>query len=57
MFRFCFEHIAVLRSKEEAMVESESEEEDMDANPDGSDLVSSDFRKRIWMPILMAVIW
>ena len=29
----------------------------MDANPDGSDLVSSDFRKRIWMPILMAVIW
>ena len=28
----------------------------MDANPDGSDLVSSDFRKRIWMSILMAVI-
>ena len=29
----------------------------MDANPDGSDLVSSDYRKRIWMSILMAVIW
>ena len=29
----------------------------MDANSDGSDLVSSDFRKRIWMSILMAVIW
>ena len=29
----------------------------MDVNPDGSDLVSSDYRKRIWMSILMAVIW
>ena len=29
----------------------------MDAIPDGSDLVSSDYRKRIWMSILMAVIW
>ena len=31
---------AILRSKEEAMVESESEEEDMDADDKGSDLVS-----------------
>ena len=29
----------------------------MDANPDGTDLVSSDYRKRIWMPILMALTW
>ena len=29
----------------------------MDAIPDGSDLVSSDSWKRIWMSILMAVIW
>ena len=29
----------------------------MDVNPDGSDLVSSDYRKRIWMPSLLAVIW
>ena len=29
----------------------------MDANPDGTDLVSSDYRKRIWVPILMAVTW
>ena len=29
----------------------------MDAKPIGSDLVSSDYRKRIWMSILMAVTW